>query len=154
MSRSQAEVADLLHSAAIHVLRRAQEADSTAALSPARLSALSVVVFREPLTLGALAEAEGVRSATMSGIVKGLEEAGLIRRKPHGSDRRAILLEATAAGRRTLRRARKARIDAIASALRDLASRDLGLLWSAGQLLEDRFALPGLRWQPVDTDTR
>jgi DNA-binding MarR family transcriptional regulator len=154
MRRSQAEVADLLHSAAIHVLRRAQEADSTAGLSPARLSALSVVVFRGPLTLGALAEAEGVRSATMSGIVKGLEEGGLIRRKPHGSDRRAILLDATPVGRRTLQRARQARIDAIASALRSVASRDLDLLWRAGQLLEDRFALPGARWQPVDADTR
>src|SRR5205823_2245015 len=120
----------------------------------ARLSALSVVVFRGPITLGALAEAEGVRSATMSGIVKGLEQAGLVRRKPHGSDRRAILLEATGAGRRRLTRARKARIDAIASALASASKRDLDLLWKGGQLLEDRFALPELRWQPVGRDAR
>lgn len=154
MAGSQAEVADLLHSAAIHLLRRAAEADAGSSLSSARLSALSVVVFRGPLTLGALADAERVRSATMSGIVKGLEEAGLIRRKPHGSDRRAILLEATAAGRRTLGRARKARIDAVAAALADLSRNEMDLLWRAGQLLEDRFALPGLRWQPVQSDTR
>src|SRR6266513_845763 len=117
MPTRQVQVADLLNSAAIHLLRRASEADSRSGLSAARLSALSVVVFRGPITLGALAEAEGVRSATMSGIVKGLEQAGLVRRKPHGSDRRAILLEATGAGCRRLTRARKARIDAIASAL-------------------------------------
>jgi DNA-binding MarR family transcriptional regulator len=154
MPERQAEVADLLNSAAIHLLRRAGEADRVAGLSPARLSALSVVVFRGPLTLGALAEAEGVRSATMSGIVKGLEQGGLIRRKPHGSDGRAILLKATAAGRRKLKRARKARIDAIASALEGAAESDLDILWKAGQLLEDRFALPGLRWQPVESDSR
>src|SRR5690242_16105867 len=117
MARSQTATADLLHSAAIHLLRRSSEADAASGLSPARLSALSVVVFRGPLTLGALAEAEGVRSATMSGIAKGLEETGLVRRKPHASDRRAILLEATPAGRRLLIRARKARIAAVAAAL-------------------------------------
>ena len=154
MTQSQAQVADLLHSAAIHLLRRAGEADTKAGLSAARLSALSVVVFRGPLTLGALAAAEGVRSATMSGIVKGLEQERLVRRRPHASDRRAILLEATAAGRRRLARARKARIDAIASALEDAPSSDLDVLWEAGHVLEDRFALPGLGWQPVETDTR
>ena len=65
-----------MHSAAIHVLRRAAEQDRSSGLSPARLSALSVVVFRGPLTLGELAVAEGVRSATMSGIVNGLEATG------------------------------------------------------------------------------
>lgn len=154
MARSQTQVADLLNSAAIHVLRRAREADAASGLSPARLSTLSVVVFRGPLTLGALAEAEGVRSATMSGIAKGLEEEGLIRRKPHGSDRRAILLETTAAGRRRLKRARRARIDAISAALGGASQGDLEILWKAGHLLEDRFALPALRWQPVETDTR
>ena len=136
------------------MLRRAREADAESGLTPARLSALSVVVFRGPLTLGVLAKAEGVRSATMTGIVKGLEQAGLIRRKPHGADRRAILLEATAAGRRTLTRAREARIDAISTALDGVSKRDLDTLWKAGNVLEDRFALPGGRWQPVDTDTR
>jgi len=154
MTKRQTETADLLHSAAIHLLRRAQEADTGSNLSAARLSALSVVVFRGPLTLGDLAQSERVRSATMSGVVKGLEEAGLIRRKPHGSDRRAILLEATAAGRRTLKRARQARIDAVTAALQDLSRKDQELLWKAGHLLEDRFALPGLRWQPVQNDTR
>ena len=77
MSRQVEEVADLLHSAAIHRRYRAQEQDRPARISPARLSALSVVVFRGPLTLGELAAAERVRSATMSGIVNGLESEGL-----------------------------------------------------------------------------
>jgi DNA-binding MarR family transcriptional regulator len=154
MLERQTEVADLLNSAAIHLLRRVQEADAASGLSPARLSALSVVVFRGPLTLGALAGAEGVRSATMSGIVKGLEQERLVRRKPHGGDGRAILLEATATGRRVLKRARKARIDAIAAGLDGASKGDLDILWKAGHLLEDRFALPGLRWQPVQSDSR
>lgn len=154
MVERQAEVADLLHSAAIHLLRRAREADVETGLSPAGLSALSVLVFRGPLTLGALADAEGVRSSTMTGIVKGLEERGLVRRRPHESDRRAILLEASQLGRRLLMKGRRRRIELIVERLQGLSQRDLTVLWNAANLLEDRFALPGLRWQPVDSDAR
>lgn len=148
MDRQAQEVADILHSAAIHLLRRASERDRTAKISPARLSALSVVVFRGPLTLGDLATAEGVRSATMSGIVNGLEADGLVRRRPHAADRRAVHVEATAAGRRVLERARAQRIDLVVSKLKDLPAEELDLLWRAAELLEARFALRP--WQPVE----
>ncbi|MDQ3161274.1 MAG: MarR family transcriptional regulator [Actinomycetota bacterium] len=141
------DVADLVHSAAIHLLRRAGEQDRSAGMSPARLSALSVVVFRGPLTLGELAAAEGVRSATMTGIVNGLERDGLARRRPHASDGRAVLIEATAAGRRRLKQARRWRIEAVAAKLEDLSPQELELVWRAGQLLEERFALRP--WRPV-----
>jgi DNA-binding MarR family transcriptional regulator len=148
MPDDTAEVADLLHSAAIHLLRRAREEDPRSGLSPARLSALSVVVFGGPLTLGELATAERVRSATMTGIVNGLEADRLVRRRPHTSDGRAVLIEATASGRRLLERARARRIDLIASRLANLPERDRELLWRAGQLLEERFALRP--WRPVE----
>jgi DNA-binding MarR family transcriptional regulator len=135
------DVADRLHSAAIHLLRRAAEEDRGAGLSHARLSALSVVVFRGPLTLGELAAAEGVRSATMSGIVNGLERDGLVRRRPHGTDRRAVQVDATASGRRLLERARARRIALVASKLDDLSQAELGVLDRAAELLEERFRL-------------
>jgi DNA-binding MarR family transcriptional regulator len=148
LAREAQEVADIVHSAAIHLLRRASERDRTAEISYARLSALSVVVFRGPLTLGDLATAEGVRSATMSGIVNGLEADGLVRRRPHAADRRAVHVEATAPGRRLLERARAQRIDLVASKLKDLSAEELDLLWRAAELLEARFALRP--WQPVE----
>ena len=141
MTKRKTEVADRLHSAAIHLLRRAAEEDRAAGLSRARLSALSVVVFRGPLTLGELAAAEGVRSATMTGIVNGLERDGLVRRRPHGRDRRAVQVEATASGRRLLGRARGRRIGLVASKLDDLSQADLDLLDRAAELLEERFQL-------------
>jgi DNA-binding MarR family transcriptional regulator len=140
MTERQA-VADLLHSAAIHVLRRAREHDDESGLSAARLSALSVVVFRGPLTLGELADAEGVRSATMTGIVNGLVADGLVRRRPHAEDRRAVLVESTAAGRRLLQRARERRIGLVASRIGDLSRDDLAVLRRAAGLLEERFSL-------------
>ena len=134
------EVADRLHSAAIHLLRRAAEEDRAAGLSRARLSALSVVVFRGPLTLGELATAEGVRSATMTGIVNGLERDGLVRRRPHGRDKRSVNIEATGAGRRLLDRARVRRIDYVVSKLDDLSDDELELLGRAAELLDERFS--------------
>jgi DNA-binding MarR family transcriptional regulator len=77
----------------------------------------------------------------MTNIVKGLEEARLVRRRPHESDGRAVLLEATAAGRRILDRGRRLRIDAIAERLADLGPHDLAILRRAGELVEERFAL-------------
>jgi DNA-binding MarR family transcriptional regulator len=140
MKTRKSEVADRLHSAAIHLLRRAAEEDKAAGLSRARLSALSVVVFRGPLTLGELATAEGVRSATMTGIVNGLERDGLVRRRPHGRDRRAVNIEATASGRKLLERARASRIERIASRMDDLSEDDLELLRRAAELLDERFS--------------
>ena len=141
-------VVDLLHSAAIHLLRRAAETDRASGLSAARLSALSVAVFRGPLTLGALAQAESVRPATMTGIVQGLEADELVRRRPHGRDARSVLVEATPKGKRLLTRARSQRIETIAAKLGDLSSAELDVLWQAGVLLESRFALRP--WQPVE----
>ena len=141
MPPRKTEVADRLHSAAIHLLRRAAEEDRAAGLSRARLSALSVVVFRGPLTLGELAAAEGVRSATMTGIVNGLERDGLVRRRPHGTDRRAVQVEATAAGRRLLERARGKRLELVASKLADVSDAELDVLERAADLLEERFRL-------------
>ena len=62
-----------LHSAAIHLLRRVRKQDAATGEGPARLSALSVLVFGGPMTLGQLAAAEQVKPPTMSRIVTGLE---------------------------------------------------------------------------------
>jgi DNA-binding MarR family transcriptional regulator len=148
MAREAQQVADLLHSASIHLLRRASEQDRTAGLSAARLSTLSAVVYRGPLTLGKLAAAEAVRSATMSGIVNGLEAEGLVRRRPHTRDGRAVLIEATAKGRRMLGRARAQRVDLVAAKLEGVSERDLDLLWRAAEILEEHFALQP--WRPVE----
>src|SRR5215211_5504665 len=128
-------VADRLHSAAIHVLRRVRKEDETSGLGPARLSALSVVVFGGPLTLGELAAAEQVRPPTMTRIVDGLVREGLVR-KQTGGDRRTIVITATARGRRLLQRARQRRIAVLAERLRELGHDELALLDRAAELME------------------
>jgi len=91
------ETADRLHSAAIHLLRRLRVRDRESGVGPAQLSALSVLVFGGPRSLGELADAEQVRPPTMSRIVAGLERAGLVKRRKT-EDGRRVRLEASARG--------------------------------------------------------
>src|SRR6266480_6774059 len=95
-------VADRLHSAAIHLLRRLRVEDKAMGLSGPRTSALSVIVFRGPVTMSALAEAEQVRRPTITRLVDGLERRGLVRRVNDPADGRVQLVAATAAGERLL----------------------------------------------------
>src|SRR2546422_1662723 len=99
-------IADRLHSAAIHVLRRLRVEDKAIGLSGPRASALSVIVFRGPIAMGALAEAEQVRPPTITRLVASLELGGLVRRVSDRSDGRVQLVEATAAGKRLLSKGR------------------------------------------------
>jgi hypothetical protein len=62
---SPREVADRLHSAAIHLLRRVRSTDVQTGVTPAQLSALSVLMSG-PKTLGQLAAAEQVRPPTIT----------------------------------------------------------------------------------------
>src|SRR5579862_357028 len=112
MSSVRREAADSMHSAAIHLIRRVREVDEKAmGITPARASALSVLVFGGARSLKELATAERVTAATMSRLVAAMEAEGLVRRYPDVNDARAIVLEATAKARRILERGRARRLD-------------------------------------------
>src|SRR5438477_2144508 len=95
-------LADRLHSLAIHLLRRVRRGDDAAGLSAPRLSALSVVIYRGPISLTELAKAESVTAPTMTRLVQALVRAGLVEKSVDASDNRAVLLRTTDLGRQTL----------------------------------------------------
>ena len=134
------ELADRLHSAAIHVLRRVAREDAASGLGGPALSALSVVVFGGPLSLGKLAEAERVRPPTMTRTVQGLEAAGLVRREQDPDDGRIVNITATARGIDVLQAARTRRVEALGGALEALGEDDLRTLESAVQVLDSLAA--------------
>src|SRR4026209_2599385 len=134
--RSEAEVADRIHSAAIRLLRGLRRQDDKWGLSAPRLSALSVVVFGGPITLGDLARAEQVRPPTMTRLVQALEEDRLVTRTPDAADKRVAWIKATARGRRLLLRGRKARVRALAASLKSLDRGSVEMLDRAATLLE------------------
>jgi len=132
-------VASALNSGAIHLLRSLAAVDRLAGLTPARLSALSVIVFAGPRQLGGLAAAEGVAGPTMTRIVDGLVAGGLAERRPDPADGRAALIAATPAGEGLMLAAAGRRISAIASAIADLPVADRRRLAASAGLL-DRLA--------------
>src|SRR5260370_34009592 len=75
-----AAVADQLHSAAIHLLRRVRLEDDGMGITAPLASALSAIVFGGPLPIGALARAEQVRPPTISRVVAQLERRGPVAR--------------------------------------------------------------------------
>ena len=124
-----------LNSAAIHLLRALRATDRAAGLTPARLSALSVLVFGGPSPLGRLARTEDVAGPTMTRIVDGLCDLGLAERRPHPDGGRLVLVAATAEGERVLRAAQQARIDTIVAALRALPAADRAAIAAASPAL-------------------
>jgi DNA-binding MarR family transcriptional regulator len=130
-----AGTASELNSAAIHLLRGLRATDRAAGLTPARLSALSVLVFGGPCPLGRLARTEDVAGPTMTRIVDGLCELGLAERRPHPDGGRLVLVAATAEGERVMRGARQARVDTIVAALRALPAEDRAAIAAAAPAL-------------------
>ncbi|CAN5680416.1 hypothetical protein BH24ACI5_BH24ACI5_00510 [soil metagenome] len=129
------ELADALHSAAIHLLRRLRREDVQTGLSPARLSALSVVVFGGPMRISDLARAEQVRTPTITPVVAALERAGLITREVDQSDARAAVLRATPTGERLMAEGRARRVATLAAELRKLSAKDQAVLRQAASLI-------------------
>jgi len=129
-------VADRLHSAALHLLRRLRAEDDALGISPPRLSALSVVVYAGPIGIGALAAAEGVAPPTMTRLVDGLERDGLVRRGPDPDDARGVLVHATPKGTRLLKKGKAQRIRTLTAGLRALTKEELTSVARATELIE------------------
>jgi len=135
-TNSRVVVADALHSAAIRLLRGVRKEDEATGVGPARLSALSVLVFAGPMRLTELARIEQVKPPTMTKIVAGLETAGLVKRDGDADDARAVRIEATARGTTLLQKGRRRRVDRLASALERLDSAELEILARAAAIIE------------------
>src|SRR5437867_3847298 len=126
-------VADRLHSAAIHLLRRLRRQDDAMGLTPARASALSIMVFGGPVTLG---PAEQVSAPTTTRLVIGMERDGLVRREDDPNDGRVVWLHATAKGTRLLHQGRQRRVAALASEIAALDEAERTTLAAAADIIE------------------
>ncbi len=129
------QTANLLHSAALRLLRRARTADAGMDLDGPRASALSVLVFGGPLPLSRLAQIEQVSPPAMTKTATALEAAGFARRERSRDDGRVVLVSATPAGRALLERGRAARVRVVERLIADLPERDRRTLRRAAELI-------------------
>ena len=135
-TREVGRVADRLHSAAIHLLRRLRVEDEALGISAPRLSALSVLVFAGPKRIGELARLEQVEPPTMTKLVDALVRDGLVVRERDPEDARAVQVRATPTGARTLRRGRARRVETLRARLATLSPAELAALDEGVDVLE------------------
>lgn len=97
------EVWTLLSDLVLDNVRRREVAEAVG-LSFGRIRALRRVA-RRPMSMGELAEALGIDPPNATVVVDELEDLGLARRRPHPTDGRAKLVEATRKGKDLAREA-------------------------------------------------
>lgn len=139
MSRQKGidETARKLHSAALHLMRYVRTQDAILGVPPAQLSALSVVVFGGKQSLSELAKAEQVRPPTMSRIVDGLVEDGLVKRDVDKTDRRSVVITATDKGVKIMHEGRNRREQQLIHLLHSLPKQEIELLDKASEIIAE-----------------
>jgi DNA-binding MarR family transcriptional regulator len=84
--------------------QRRRQVSEAVGLSFSRTRAVRRVAD-EPMSMGELAAALGIDRPNATVLVDDLERQGLLRRRPHPTDRRAKMVEATRKGKNVARRA-------------------------------------------------
>ena len=138
MSRTTLDTAALAHDLRLAVMRfsrrlRNQRVDTSVTLT--HLAALSTLKRHGPMSPGELAAHERVQPPSMTRIIGALEEAGLITRTDHPTDRRQVLVALSPGGKALLREDRRRRDAWLAQRMRELDADDLAVLRKAAAVL-------------------
>jgi DNA-binding MarR family transcriptional regulator len=106
--------------------QRRRQVSEAVGLSFSRTRAVRRVAD-EPLSMGELAAALGIDRPNATVLVDDLEAQGLVRRRPHPTDRRAKMVEATRKGKNIAKRANEI-LGTPPAALSSLGAEDLKAL--------------------------
>jgi DNA-binding MarR family transcriptional regulator len=104
-------------------------------LSDIQLAALAALARHDSMTPGELAEHEKVQPPSMTRVIAVLEERGLVRREPHATDRRQVVLTVTEEGRDVVQRVRRRREAWLAQRLQELTPDERQILRAAAPIL-------------------
>ena len=138
-SSTDAALASRLRLSVMRLARRMRLERAETSLTLTQLAALATLERHGPLTPGELAAHERVRPPSMTRLVASLEEAGLVGRAAHATDRRQVVLTVLAPGSALLDEDRRRRDAWLSRQLRELPPEDLELLRAAAAVL-DRLA--------------
>ncbi|MEV1144500.1 MarR family transcriptional regulator [Micromonospora sp. NPDC049799] len=130
-----AQLAPQLRDAIMRLNRRVRQTRPVGDLTVTQLSALTSLRLAGALTPRELAEVERVQPPTMTKIVGKLEERGLVRRTPHPTDGRQVILAATEGGEAVLDQFERARDEWLAHRLAELSDEDRDTLHHAAEIL-------------------
>jgi DNA-binding MarR family transcriptional regulator len=130
-----AQLAITLRDAIYRFNRRSRQTRPVGDLTVAQLSALTSLELGGALTPSELAEIERVQPPTMTKLVAKLEERGLVRRTPHPTDRRQVILSVTEPGQVILAQFERARDEWLTRRLAELSTEEREILRRAAEIL-------------------
>jgi DNA-binding MarR family transcriptional regulator len=130
------QLAQHLRDALTRLNRRVRQARPVGDLTVTQLSALTSLRLAGALTPRELADVERVQPPTMTRIVAKLEDRGLVRRTPHPTDGRQVILAATEGGLAVLDQLERARDEWLATRLADLTEEERDTLRQAAEILQ------------------
>lgn len=131
-----AELSAQLRVAVMRLARRLRSERSAPGVTLTQLAVLGTLERHGPLTPRELADHEKVQPPSMTRVVAALEEAGLVARTPHPSDRRQVLVAATPAALTMLREDRRRRDAWLSPRLAALSREERETLRAAVAILE------------------
>ena len=124
-----AEVADLLHQVNHRIRRQAAETLEPLGATTAQMRAIRALARREaPMRMSELSDALGIVRRSATSVVDDLEHLGFARRVDDPTDRRAVGVELTPAGRKVMADARRRRRTAAGQVLGPLDDQALRTL--------------------------
>jgi DNA-binding MarR family transcriptional regulator len=136
VARTQAGLASTLRISVMRLARRLRSERTDETLTLSQLATLGTLDRHGPMTLGELAAHERVQPPSMTRIVTGLEDRGLVVREPHVSDRRLVIVRLTAEALALLTIDRRRRDAWLARRLRELTPDEHETLRRAVPILE------------------
>lgn len=132
---SVAQLAMLLRDAITRFTRRLRQTRPVGDLTITQLSVLASMELAGAVTPRELADAERVQPPTMTKIIAKLEARGLVRRTPHPTDRRQVILTTTPDGREMLAQFERARDEWLARRMSELTDAEREVLREAAEIL-------------------
>jgi DNA-binding MarR family transcriptional regulator len=131
VARPHDELAQRLNSATVHLMRALRQDRPSVGLAAEHSSALGVVVFAGPISIGALARSERVGAPAMTKTVGILATAGLVTRERDPGDARVVRVRATRKANELVLRGRDQRVVRIGKALQALSHTETARLEAA-----------------------
>ncbi len=135
--RTNAGLANALRPSVLRLARRLRQMrDDSLDLNSNQLSAMSVLLNQGDLVMGELAAQEKVQPPSMTRIVNGLVERGLVARKAHATDKRQCVVTLSESGQQVLLANRRRRDQWLAKRIAELEPEEREVLRRAVGILE------------------
>jgi DNA-binding MarR family transcriptional regulator len=137
LTRTDAGLASALRVSVMRLSRRLRnERDESEELTANQLAVLGWLARRGALSLGELAAAEKVQPPSMTRTVTCLADKGLVRRDPHPTDGRQVLVSLTDRADKVIEESRRRKDAWLAHRLRELTPAERQTLRDAASILE------------------